>query len=212
MGGPLAIHAIVRARRFERALAVVGRAPLAAPFETVVDREIAAIVSRASDTLTSDPLDVHERVVATGFRRATVVPLPPGVRADSEAAVRRFLRAERVPILEALELLDGCFEIRVHVTLGETSRTRTAHSELAASVFAEARAGARSARLIEARDGTILDAAFLVRRAAWIPFVEAVSDWERRVEALQVDVTGPWPAWDFVRLSLLRVRSEEEPR
>jgi len=49
--------------------------------------------------------------------------------------------------------------------------------------------------------GNVLNAAFLIRRGEWIHFVERLSDWERRIGGLRVDVTGPWPAWDFVQLA-----------
>jgi hypothetical protein len=128
--------------------------------------------------------------------------MPYGLTAPDAASVVAFLREERIPLLEALEYLEDSYEVRLHVSGTELASDTAARRETGATIFAEARAAARAARLLEMREGSVLDAAFLIRRGEWIHFIESLTDWERRVGGLRVDVTGPWPAWDFVRLAM----------
>jgi hypothetical protein len=201
-GGRLTIHAVVRSRLSDRALDTLGRRAVTPGFEVLADREIAAIVTRTSATDSADSLQVHDRVVSSLLRRSSVVPMPHGLMAPDDVTVIAFLREERIPLLEALDHLEDCYEVRLHVSEVDLEWSATARHEAGATIFAEARSRSRGARLLDARTNNVLDAAFLIRRGEWIQFVESLSDWERRISGLRVDVTGPWPAWDFVELTL----------
>lgn len=196
----LTIHAVVRSRRTDRAMDTLIRRADTPEFDMLVDREIAAIVTRESVPDRGRSLQKHSRVVSSLLRRSTVVPMPHGLTASGRKAVLEFLRDERIPLLEALEYLEDCFEVRVHASEPGLEWSPTVRREAGATIFAEARTRSRAARLVEGRAGNVLDAAFLIRRGEWIQFVESLSDWERRIGGLCVDVTGPWPAWDFVQL------------
>jgi hypothetical protein len=197
----ITIHAVVRSRRTDRAMDTLARRADTPAFDMLTDREIAAIVTRQSVTDSTRSLQDHGRVVSSLLRRSAVVPMPHGFTAPDDAAVLSFLRDERIPLLEALEYLEDCYEVRLHVSGADPDWNATARREVGSTIFAEARARSRAARLLEERAGNVLDAAFLIRRGEWIHFVESLSDWERRIDGLRVDVTGPWPAWDFVQLS-----------
>lgn len=199
--GRLTIHAVVRSRRTDRALDTLARRSDTPAYDMLADREIAAIVTR--ETLTDGPRSIqdHGRVVSSLLRRSAVVPMPHGLTAPDDAAVLGFLRDERIPLLEALEYLEDCYEVRLHVSEAGPGWNATARREAGATIFAEARTRSRAARLLNQRAGNVLDAAFLIRRGEWIHFVESLSDWERRIGGLRADVTGPWPAWDFVQLA-----------
>ncbi len=199
--GRITIHAVVRSRRTDRAMDTLARRADTPAFDMLTDREIAAIVTRQSVTDSTRSLADHGRVVSSLLRRSAVVPMPHGFTAPDDAAVLSFLRDERIPLLEALEYLEDCYEVRLHVSGADPAWNATARREAGSTIFAEARARSRAARLLEERAGNVLDAAFLIRRGEWIHFVESLSDWERRIDGLRVDVTGPWPAWDFVQLS-----------
>ena len=205
--GRITIHAVVRSRRTDRAMDTLARRADTPAFDILSDREIAAIVTRQSVTRQSvtdstRSLQDHGRVVSSLLRRSAVVPMPHGFTAPDDAAVLSFLRDERIPLLEALEYLEDCYEVRLHVSEADPAWSAMVRREAGSTIFAEARARSRAARLLEERAGNVLDAAFLIRRGEWIHFVESLSDWERRIDGLRVDVTGPWPAWDFVQLAL----------
>lgn len=199
--GRVTIHAVVRSRRTDRAMDSLGRRADTPAFDLVTDREIAAVITPEPAKRGDRELKDHERVVSSLLRRSSVVPMPFGLTAPDVDSVLTFLRQERIPLLEALEYLEDIYEVRVHVSATGLTGDSVAVQETGATIFAEARAGARGARLLDAREGSVLDAAFLIRRGEWIHFVERLTDWERRIGGLQVDLTGPWPAWDFVQLA-----------
>src|SRR4029077_15871360 len=48
--------------------------------------------------------------------------------------------------------------------------------------------------------GIVLSSAFLVDKELWDDFVAAVDDQRQRNPGLALDVSGPWPPFDFVRM------------
>jgi hypothetical protein len=46
----------------------------------------------------------------------------------------------------------------------------------------------------------MLSAAYLVERELWSDFLEAVKDERDRYKQLHIELTGPWPPHDFVRM------------
>lgn len=149
----------------------------------------------------------HVRRVESLMRELPLVPVPPGLVADDEAAVRSFLRRARLPLLEALELCEGCWELRVHLgpapgtppgeAGGDGSDARTGG---AGRVYGALRRRARAVRPLPPAADAFLSAAFLVPRSRWIEFVQDAARREGEVEGLEADVTGPWAPWDFVRM------------
>jgi hypothetical protein len=72
--------------------------------------------------------------------------------------------------------------------------------DLASHVYAELRRLAHAAQPMPPDDGRIFSAAFLVARTAWVEFVERGEDLAAADPRLTLDITGPWPPYDFVRL------------
>jgi hypothetical protein len=48
----------------------------------------------------------------------------------------------------------------------------------------------------------LLSAAFLVERTAWIEFVDRAEDLASAHGEITFDITGPWPPYDFVRITV----------
>jgi hypothetical protein len=48
--------------------------------------------------------------------------------------------------------------------------------------------------------GIVLSAAYLVERELFREFSDAVAAARGRHESLRVELTGPWPPYDFVRM------------
>jgi hypothetical protein len=48
--------------------------------------------------------------------------------------------------------------------------------------------------------GIVLSAAYLVERELWEEFSDAVQDEREKHPAVSMDLSGPWPPYDFVRL------------
>lgn len=177
--------------------------------------ELAAVV-RAVDGLGEGDLQGHVRLVEALIRQVTLVPAPPGLTARDEASVLRFLRRARLPLLEALDLCEGCWELRIHLAprdgggSGAPGRGEernggggepAGRSEREAGrLFTALRRRARAARRLRPARGELASAAFLVPRARWIDFVDEATRREADNPWLSVDLTGPWAAWDFVRM------------
>lgn len=210
--GELVVHAVVRsgwAARF-RADAPDEDPP---PFRFVEDGDLAAAVTAADETTASDggtppasapdpedgPLGRHDRVVEALLACRAVVPAPPGFRARDVDAVRTFLDRSRLPLLEALEKVEDCHEARVRARRRAGGTDDDDSGGGPADLFGELRARCRTARRL-GTDGDALRAAFLVPRASWDGFVEAAERAAQRRPGLEVDVSGPWAPYAFVRM------------
>ena len=202
VGSSLAIHAVVRNRLSEMALDVVQGMGAGPEYRLVDSGELAAVVTDEDGPMKpAEALRRHGRIVARLLRRSSIVPIPIGLIASDEGAVRAFLERQRVPLLEALEYLEDGYELRLHL-----SARRAGHSEdqlrtVAHHVYEQLQRQARAARILTEGGGEgLLSAAFLIPRSEWIRFVEQVADWEGRYPSVRMDVTGPWAAWDFVHV------------
>jgi hypothetical protein len=102
---------------------------------------------------------------------------------------------------EGLSLLDGHWELRLHVSgsppAGETEDDL---GDAAMNIYSELRRFARAAVTIPHDSRRLVSAAFLVDRTTWVEFVERIESYDSRYPDLSFDVTGPWPAYDFVRI------------
>lgn len=248
--GRLAVHGVVpvglrgRARGWmgegpQDGAAVGGRVPVGGRkvrFRLVEVGDAAAVVTDAADAAgDAEARRVHVRVVATLIESRSVAPAPHGFRARDEEAVRGFLERARIPLREALEYLEGCWELRLSVRApgsraesgpaagGEGGPPATGDGGPAGAgegvsppagpgprgdlavhsrrIFRVLRHRARTARRVRPSGGAVFTAAFLLPRREWIGFVEEVSRRESRSPGLELDVTGPWAPFDFVRMT-----------
>lgn len=204
---PLRIHAVVRAG-WSRPGPEGGR--------LVEGAGLAAAVRETASPEESD-LQAHVRRVEALHREVTLVPAPPGLIARDEAAVRRFLRRARLPLLDALDLFEDCWELRLHLgprgpggadpdgaeeagSDGEAPPPEARARGEAERIFRAVRRRARACRRLAPGGDDLLSAACLVSRARWIDFVEEATAREAGAVDVAADVTGPWAPWDFVRM------------
>jgi hypothetical protein len=95
---------------------------------------------------------------------------------------------------------------RVHVgRVDGKAAERDTGSEVAAAAADSLRSLRRHAVVAvplksEQVTGIVLSSAFLVDRELWDDFVAAVDDQRRRNPGLGLDLSGPWPPFDFVRM------------
>lgn len=189
--GGLRIHAVVRAGW--------GRAPPEG-WRLVEEGPVSAAVRPAAGE--SPGPRAHGRRVEALMREVPLAPVPPGLAARDETSVRRFLQRARLPLLEALALTEGCWELRVHL-VRRRGGTAGSAGDLPAGVGVldqVLRRRSRAIRALAPGPGVAFSRACLVPRSRWIAFVEEVARHEEGLAGLEADVTGPWAAWDFVRL------------
>jgi len=199
----LAVHAIVRNTRTDRALDALRPGGSEVPHRLISAGELAAAVTEAPFRDAEEPdvsgVRAHEAVVESLLRRPSLVPAPYGFLARNEAAVRVFLERHRHSLEEALERLENTYEVRIHVTVGdEPDRARLAgHLRQLNGIL---RGQARAARELPRDSEEEAVAAFLVGRGEWLHLVQAATRWETRSPDVRLRITGPWPPYDFVRL------------
>lgn len=168
-------------------------------------RDLEALVSPVPyelPTLDEEHVLAHQRVVETAMRRSTVLPAPYGIVFRGRRQLIRLLQEQYLVLDEGLSFLDGNWELRMHIAPAVAGDGESELGDLAMQLYAEMRRHARAAVPFPAEKGRLLSAAFLVDRAAWIEFVERSDDLGSAHPELNFDVTGPWPPYDFVRISL----------
>lgn len=147
-----------------------------------------------------DLLQEHQKVVWSASQRESLLPAPYGVVFRGRRAVIRFLQDQYIPLDEGLALVEGHWELRLHLSAA-AEETRDEAAETATHVYSELRRFARSAFPFAHDRKRVLSAAFLVPRTQWLQFMDRAEDLSRRHAELLFDITGPWPPYDFVRMT-----------
>ncbi len=94
----------------------------------------------------------------------------------------------------------------MHITRAQARNgEKEAGSDLAAIAAEVSRSLRRHAVAVvplrnEQVTGIVLTAAYLVERELWTEFTDAVDDESDKHNLVSVELTGPWPPYDFVRL------------
>lgn len=131
--------------------------------------------------------------------RGDVVPAPAGVVFGGHEDVRAFLLGADAALRGAMQRVAGRWEFRLHVTLAEPAFSRDLALDLATHIYAELRRiSAAAVTLPDA--GRLLGAAFLVDRSASPAFQDRLEVLSGLNAALALDLTGPWPPYDFVAM------------
>jgi len=168
-------------------------------------RDIAALLvdpsSAAGDAekahVTARHWEVHRALL-----RGTVAPAPLGIVFESDAEVVRFLTEAYATIKGALSRVEGRWEFRLHVDLGEAGLSESLALDLVTHIYAELRRISHAAIPFPREGKRLLSAAFLVERGTTSAFQDRVEELARVNSALMLDLTGPWPPYDFVHVKV----------
>lgn len=166
-------------------------------------RDLEALVRGVPFVVPNDSthsLDEHQRIVEMVMRRTTILPAPFGIVFKSRRDLIKLMQDQYLVLDEGLSLLDGHWELRLHITSGAVGEAGTELGDVAMSIYSELRHFARAAVPFPSGGGRLASAAFLVDRTTWVEFVERIEDYDAHNPNLSFDVTGPWPAYDFVRI------------
>ncbi|HYJ79406.1 MAG TPA: GvpL/GvpF family gas vesicle protein [Longimicrobiaceae bacterium] len=166
--------------------------------------DVAALVCPAPPAgADADPLHVTARhwEVHRALLRGDVVPAPAGVVFASDGELVAFLTEAYASLRAALARVKGCWEFRLHVDVADAAFSPAKALDLATHIYAELRRASRGA-LTYPHEGAqrVLSAAFLVERAGSDAFRDRVEELSRLNAALELEVTGPWPPYDFVAM------------
>jgi hypothetical protein len=176
--------------------------------ELVGVRELAAIVGPGAYAVvdpTPDQALALGAIVGVYAKRAAVLPAPVGVAFRSRQAVQRWLELHYVALSDALSFVDDRVVGRVHVWRPGDLEEQSVGSDLAAAAADALRDLRRSAVATvplrtEQITGIVLSAAFLIEQELWKDFASKVEEQGSRVTNLRLELTGPWPPYDFVQM------------
>jgi hypothetical protein len=185
-----------------------GLAKLPAGLRLVPMRELAAVAEegdfRVREVSVSD-VERHLDVVRDVFRQDTVLPAPVWTVFRTTDLLQKWMELHYVALSDALAWVEGRYAARVHITRAEGRESdKEAGSDLAAVAADASRALRRHAVASvplrnEEITGIVLSAAYLVERDLWQEFADAVGDEIERHPMVRIELTGPWPPYDFVR-------------
>jgi hypothetical protein len=177
--------------------------------EVVSVRDLAALVApKPYQRMEPSERDFerHAAVLEPVALRHPIAPAPVGTVFKGRDTLERWMELHYHALHEALTFLDGRTVTRVHV-VRRAIKAPAVGSDLAAvaaDVFKTLRtqAAAMVTLRTEYLTGIVLSGAFLVERERLASFTSAVADAARSHDELDVQLTGPWPPYDFVRLDL----------
>jgi len=201
-GGALSLFGVTFSEAAAHGPAITGT-------ELVTVRELAAIVGPGATYASKEP--TPEQVVALGnvigeyAKRAAVLPAPVGVVFRSRQAMTRWMELHYVALSDALSFVDDRVVGRVHVWRPGDAAERDVGSDLAATAAEALRELRRSAVATvplrtEQLTGVVLSAAFLIEQELWKEFAAKVEERGSRDTDLRLELTGPWPPYDFVQM------------
>lgn len=165
-------------------------------------RDLEAVVRRAHfdvPPLEKEALLAHQRVVDETMRKETILPAPFGIVFRGRRELIQFLEEQYLVLDEALSLVDDHWELRLHVSPHGAAVPEA--SQLASDLYTELRRFARAALPFPPDGDRVFSAAFLVPRTHWVEFWERAEDMGSEHTELVLDLTGPWPPYDFVRMT-----------
>jgi hypothetical protein len=165
-------------------------------------RDLEALVKPAvfeMPELDTDTVQEHQRAVEAATRRGTILPAPFGVIFQGRRPLIRLLQEQYLVLDEALSFLDGQCEVRLHISSTDGGEPDEEQMHVANQIYSDLRRSARAAVPFP-RDGRrLLSSAFLVERTAWVEFIQRAEGLAQPHAEVSLDITGPWPPYDFVR-------------
>jgi hypothetical protein len=176
-------------------------------------RDLGALVTDsayAAPSPTTQHIADYRRVVEGAFARQTIVPAPFGSIFRSRDALMRWLELHYFTLIEAVTFVSDRAMARVSVSYGEEPENTTAMAidadllETAADEsFRLLRRHAVASLVMSNHAGGAAPSArasFLIERERWDMFNDIVREEQKRLREMQVECTGPWPPYDFVRM------------
>ena len=178
--------------------------------EVISVRDLAAICAQ-TEARPGEPgerLALHHNDVVAAFSgRGPVLPAPVGVVFRSKEAIERWLELHYGALTDALSFVENRVAARVHVRKAAVGDERETSADLVAMASESLRtlrlaAVATVALRPDSDPGVILSAAFLVEADSWPEFVAQVNERAKQSASVRLELTGPWPPYDFVQMQI----------
>jgi hypothetical protein len=182
--------------------------PLVPDTSLITYRDLGAVVGPSSYTRVQpddDEVVAQHKVVEQVFAHHAVLPAPAGIIFRNEDSLLRWLELHYAALADGLTFVDGRCVARLHVSDDERTEEQADLKAVSAEMFRELRREASASLPLKADDGSLeYSAAFLLERPRWDAFANAVAEASRKHDGIKWQITGPWPAYDFVQLKFAR--------
>jgi hypothetical protein len=171
-------------------------------------RELAVVAEEGEYRLQEPSVEEmarHMEVIEAVFSHDAVLPAPVGTAFRTEEVAQKWMELHYVALSDALAWVEDRLGARVHLKRASgRDSDREAGSDLAAIAAEVTRSLRRHAvssvpLRSEHVTGIVLSAGYLVERNLWQEFADAVSDERERHPLVSMELSGPWPPYDFVR-------------
>ena len=175
-------------------------------------RALAAVVepsAYSNVSLDEKEMERYLAILDEVTTHAAVLPAPPGTVFRSHGTLTAWLELHYFTLTEAMNVIEGHSAARVSIrtpgTQQEAGGSEKSFQALAAESLRALRGQAVATVTLPHADedeaeGIIARASFLIDGQRWTQFEEAVSVEAKRQSAVDFQVTGPWPPYDFVRM------------
>ena len=186
--------------------------PFAEGTSLIPFRAVAAVVAPtryARVVIDETEMNEYTRILEEVQANTSVLPAPPGTVFRSRDHLARWLELHYFTLTEAMNVIEGHSAARVSIrtpgTPQEAGGAEKSFQALAAESLRALRGQAVATVTLPQADedeaeGIIARASFLIDGQRWTQFEEAVSVEAKRQSAVDFQVTGPWPPYDFVRM------------
>lgn len=185
--------------------------------EQVDYRDLSAVVRPTTFTRvepTDDMIASYREAVEGAFSCGAVIPAPFGTVFRNRDSLMRWLELHYFTLADALRYLHDRQVARVRVAPGQLHRPWDTIEHHARSADIEVTAF-DSFRVLKRQAVAFVpidlpgrtseqgaEGAFLIERDHWNAFMTLLKEEQRRLPDLRFEQSGPWPAYDFVRLDL----------
>jgi hypothetical protein len=179
-------------------------------------RDLGAVVSESAYLrlrASADRVAAYRRVVEDVFASRNILPAPFGTVFRSRDTLMRWFELHYFTLLDALAFIEDRVVARVRVSAnGQPDDVKPAEPEKVLDVEASAQESFRvlrrhavaslatAAHANPADKRPIVGASFLIERERWPQFADIVKEETKRMPALRIEQSGPWPPYDFIRM------------
>lgn len=142
----------------------------------------------------------HHRAVLNACARGAAVPAPWGVVFPALDDAANFLRDQYVPLDRALGAIGDRREYRLHLALDDPAEAEGGLTAARTEIYRELRRLARASLPLRPESPRTFTSAFLVDHGAADAFTDRVQEMRDLHPGIALELSGPWPAYDFVHL------------
>ena len=182
-------------------LDVAGTASPVRGATVVAFRDLGALVSDspyAAPPANTQHVTQYRTIVEGAFARQTIVPAPFGSVFRNRDSLMRWLELHYFTLVEAVTFVADRAMARVTVSYGDEPENTTAMAIDADLLDTASDETFRVLRRHEA--GPAARASFLIERERWDAFADIVREEQKRLREMELECSGPWPPYDFVRM------------